>query len=103
MVRQLNKRASDWRTVISGAINNDRNSSGAGIFSTGLCIEWLRKTGLYTPSIPYLREVWKSGQIIGTDTGRCYTGRRTETQSGRYCPDASMNNFIKSKENYDTK
>lgn len=103
MVRQLNKRASDWRAVISGAINNDRNSSGAGIFSTGLCIEWLRKTSLYTPSIPYLREVWKSGQVIGTDTGRCYTGRRTEKQSGRYRPDADMNNFIKSKENYDTK
>lgn len=101
MLEKVAKRAPDWRTVISGTIN--RNSSGAGIFSTGLCIEWLRKTGLYAPSIPYLREVWKSGQVIGTDNGRCYTGRRTETQSGRYCPDADMNNFIKSKENYDTK
>lgn len=103
MVRQLNKRVPDWRTVISGTISYDRNSSGAGIFSTGLCIEWLQKTGLYAPSIPYLREVWKSGQVIGTDTGRCYTGRRTEKQSGRFCPDADMNSFIKSKENYDTK
>ena len=61
----------------------------------------------------YLRKVWKSGQVIETDTDGRYTGgnaqyeifvETTENQFGRYLfnrPNTSMNNYIKLKENYE--
>ena len=97
--------------VVSAKENYDRIIPGVILFSTGLCIEWLLRTDLYSPSMAYLQKVWKSGQAIETDTDGRYTGgnaqyvifvETTENQSGRYllnCPNTSMNNYIKSKEN----
>ena len=44
------------------------------LWATGLCIEWLLRTDLSSPPMAYLRKVWKSGQVIETDTGGRYTG-----------------------------
>ena len=60
--------------VVSAKENYDRIIPGVILFSTGLCIEWLLKTGLCSPPMTYLRKVWKSGQVIETDTGGRYTG-----------------------------
>ena len=56
--------------VISAKGNHERIIPGVILFSTGLCIEWLLRTDLYSPSMAYLQKVWKSGQAIETDTGR---------------------------------
>lgn len=76
MGKQLNKNPPDWRTVISGKRNNDGENSGSGIASTGLCIEWLQRIGLYAPPIACLQKKWKSGRGIGTGTGGYYTEGR---------------------------
>lgn len=73
MGKQLNKKPPDWITVISGKRNNDRDNSGSGIASTGLCIEQLQRIGLYAPPIACLQKAWKSGRGIGTGTGGYYT------------------------------
>lgn len=122
MLRQAEKWFLDLGTMVSGHLliyvvsakgNHERIIPGVILFSTGLCIEWLLKTGLYSPPMAYLRKVWKSGQVIETDTGGRYTGgnaqyvifvETTENQFGRYlliCPNTSMNNYIKLKENYE--
>ncbi len=98
MEKQLNKKPPDSRTIISGKRNNDRDNSGNGIASTGLCIEWLQRNGLYAPPIACLQKEWKSGRGIGTGTGGYYKEGRTKKQSGRHPfnrPDTGINNYIK--------
>ena len=120
MLKQAEKWFPDLGTMVSGHLliyvisakgNHERIIPGVILFSTGLCIEWLLKTGLCSPPMTYLRKVWKSGQVIETDTDGRYTGgnaqyvifvETTENQSGRYllnCLNTNMNSYIKSKEN----
>ena len=120
MLKQAEKWFTDLGTMVSGHLliyvisakgNHERIIPGVILFSTGLCIEWLLKTGLCSPPMTYLRKVWKSGQVIETDTDGRYTGgnaqyvifvETTENQSGRYllnCLNTNMNSYIKSKEN----
>ena len=102
MLKQAEKWFPDLGTMVSGHLliyvisakgNHERIIPGVILFSTGLCIEWLLKTGLCSPPMTYLRKVWKSGQVIETDTDGRYTGgnaqyvifvETTENQSGRY-------------------
>ena len=83
MLKQAEKWFPDLGTIVSGHLlidvvsakgNHERIIPGVILFLTGLCIEWLLTTDLYSPPMAYLRKVWKSGQVIETDTGGRYTG-----------------------------
>lgn len=82
MRKQLNKNPPDWRTVISGKRNNDRDNSGSGIASTGLCIERLQRIGLYAPPIACLQ---KNGNPDGvSEQVQADTTRKEENTDIRF-------------------
>ncbi len=85
MLKQAEKWFPDLGTIVSGHLlidvvsakgNHERIIPGVILFLTGLCIEWLLTTDLYSPPMAYLRKVWKSGQVIETYTGRWMLYRR---------------------------
>ena len=63
MLKQAEKWFPDLGTMVSGHLliyvisakgNHERIIPGVILFSTGLCIEWLLKTGLCSPPMTYL-------------------------------------------------
>ena len=122
MLRQAEKWFPDLGTMVSGHLliyvvsakgNHERIIPGVILFSTGLCIEWLLKTGLYSHlwliyekygnSDRLLKQILADAIQEGNAQYEIFVGT-TENQSGRYLfnrPNNGMNNYIKSKKHHE--